>query len=71
MAGIEQVTVDGVELAPLVAQVGRQPQQRAESEEEMAEHAAGDDIGQLLTGLQPVRHPQIANQQRHPATGHA
>src|SRR5581483_834533 len=47
-AQITQRRLEAVQLAPLVAQVGRDPQRSGQAQQEHAAYAVGDDVGVLL-----------------------
>jgi hypothetical protein len=51
-----QRVVEVVELAPLVTKISRDPQHRADRQEEEATKAGRHDIGDLLSGIDLVAH---------------
>src|SRR5207253_11349747 len=63
---------DLVQLAPLVPEVGRQPQHGAQTDEAGAAKPTRDDVRELLGRVRRVAHPEPAEQQeqRTDADGH-
>ena len=62
-----QQVLDAVELAPFVAQVGRQPRREADPDEGDADDGARDHVGDLLGRERRARHTAVAEEDGHRA----
>src|SRR5207248_6234398 len=60
---------DLVQLAPLVAQIGGQPEHHTDANEADAAQTAADDVRHLLGGQEGVAHPEPTDEQQQPAEG--
>src|SRR5207245_10222596 len=62
-AALAEGLLEAVELVPLVAQVGRKPQHGPDAQQEQADDAARQDVGQLLGWVRARAHAEPADAQ--------